>query len=95
MEFCRNKDRGKRASGTDCFGFYDQWGQLEDVVKYLEGEVVSDAVEAQEIDIRTTTHTNGTIATRSTYENGVRVGVYTEYDEAGNITRWRPLPTRD
>ena len=76
-------ESGKR---NGLFRFYDQWGQLEDVVKYLEGEVVSDAVETQEIDIRTTTYTNGTIATRSTYENGVRVGVYTEYDEAGNIT---------
>ena len=73
---------GKR---NGLFRFYDQWGQLEDVVKYLEGEVIADAEETQEIDIRTTTHNNGTIATRSTYENGVRVGVYTQYDNTGTI----------
>ena len=58
------------------FRFYDQWGQLDDVVKYFEDEVVSDAVETQEIDIRTTIHANGSIATRSTYENGMWCGVH-------------------
>ena len=67
------------------FRFYDEWGQLQDVVKYLDGEVVVDAEELQEIDVRTTTHPNGTIASRATYENGVRVGVYTEFDEDGEI----------
>ncbi len=73
---------GKR---NGLFRFYDQWGQLEDVIKYLDGEVVVDAEEAQEIDIRTTEHENGVIASRATYENGVRVGVYTEYAEDGSI----------
>ena len=75
-------DLGER---NGLFRFYDQWGQLEDVVKYFQGVVVSDAAEVQEIDIRTTTHSNGTIATRSTYENEVRVGVFHEYDESGKI----------
>ena len=39
-------ESGKR---NGLFRFYDQWGQLEDVVKYFEGEVVLDAVETQEL----------------------------------------------
>lgn len=72
---------GKR---NGLFRFYDQWGQLDRVEKYLDGEVVSDAEETAEIDVRTTVHANGVIASKGTYENGVRVGVYTEYNEQGS-----------
>ncbi len=73
---------GKR---NGLFRFYDQWGQLDRVEKYLDGVVVSDAEETVEIDVRTTRHKNGVIASRATYESEKRVGVFSEYDEEGMI----------
>jgi len=67
------------------FRFYDEWGQLDRIEKYLDGEVVVDASETAEIDIRVTHHANGFIASRATYENEKKVGVYTTYDEQGQI----------
>ena len=67
------------------FRFYDEWGQLDRVEKYLNGELVADASEVAEIDLRVTHHPNGFIASRATYENDKRVGVYTTYDERGEI----------
>ena len=75
--------KGGKRNGL--FRFYDQWGQLDRVEKYLDGEVISDAEETVEIDVRTTVHENGTVASRATYENEKRVGTYSEYDNEGTI----------
>ena len=67
------------------FKFYDGFGQLDYLEKYEFGEVVQDTKATTPVDVRTTVHPNGVIATRATYSEGELVGVWREYDDQGTL----------
>jgi len=67
------------------FVFYNKWGQLDRVEYYQNGLLIEEEEEKVNVDVRTTEHANGTIATRGVYVDDLREGVFTEYDEDGNI----------
>ena len=65
------------------FKFYDAFGQLDYLEKFEYGEVVKDAEATTPVDVRTTVHSNGVIATRATYSEGEMIGVWRAYNDQG------------
>jgi len=73
---------GKR---NGIFKFYDGFGQLDYLEKYEFGEIVKDVEATTPVDVRTTRHPNGVIATKSTYSEDALIGVFRAYDTTGTL----------
>jgi antitoxin component YwqK of YwqJK toxin-antitoxin module len=67
------------------FKFYKTSGELDYLEKYEWGNLVLDSEETAPVDVRKTYHSNGKIASSSTYSNGVKVGIYREYNQEGAV----------
>jgi uncharacterized protein len=65
---------------------YDGEGNLLEVSKYQDGELVKDAVEVAEYEIRTDYYPNGSVKIIGTYKSGQPHGVRKEYDQQGRMT---------
>ena len=69
------------------FKEYDKQGNLKDLAKYDQDQVLPDAAEARLLDIKNTYHANGTIASIGSYSgDGVKDGLFRNFDETGQPT---------
>ena len=68
------------------FREYSTKGILLSTTKYSLGEVVENAEELQNLEIKTTYYTNGIISSLNSYRDGVLEGVSKNYDSSGAVT---------
>ena len=67
------------------FREYSKKGILLSTTKYSLGEVVENAEELQNLEIRTTYYANGIISSLNSYRDGVLEGVSKNYDSSGAV----------
>lgn len=67
------------------FKKYDKRGDLISLVKYRDGEVVTDSEESVILDLRNTYYSDGTLKSTGGYVDGVKEGTHRLYDKEGNI----------
>jgi len=69
------------------FKYYDEEGNFKYVEKYDNDNLVVDATETRQMDIRTVYHPNGKPAITATYYKGVPDGIRREFDENGIVIK--------
>lgn len=69
------------------FREYSKSGVLLSTTKYEYGEVVENAEELQNLEIKTTYHSNGAIKSVKSFKDGLQEGVEKTYDPQGNIVQ--------
>lgn len=69
------------------FKYYDEEGNFYRVEKYEYDQLIEDAPEVKEMEIRTAYHPNGQPSITATYYKGVPEGMRREYDTAGNVIK--------
>ena len=69
------------------FKYYDETGNFKYVEKYDNDNLVVDAPETRQMDVRTVYHPNGKPAITATYYKGVPDGIRREYDEDGLVIK--------
>lgn len=67
------------------FREYSPKGILLSTTKYELGQVIENAEELENLEIKTTYHRNGQISTLRSYRNGILEGVSKNYDSSGVI----------
>lgn len=81
--FLLEEEKWSNGVKNGIFKYYKNSGELDYLEKYEWGELVKDAVETAPVDVRKSYHSNGEIATTGTYTNGIRVGIFREFDSQG------------
>jgi len=69
------------------FKYYDETGNLKYVEKYDNDNLIVDAPETRQMEIKTVYHPNGKRAITATYYKGVPDGVRREFDTNGTVIR--------
>jgi len=69
------------------FKYYDENGNFKYVEKYDKDNLVVDAPETRQMDVRTVYHPNGRPAITATYYKGVPDGVRREFNEEGKVIK--------
>jgi antitoxin component YwqK of YwqJK toxin-antitoxin module len=69
------------------FKYYDEDGNFKSVEKYDNDNLVVDAPETRQMDVRTVYHPNGKPAITATYYKGVPDGIRREFDEDGLVVK--------
>ncbi|MDP4952358.1 MAG: hypothetical protein NWQ53_01830 [Flavobacteriales bacterium] len=67
------------------FKYYNSKGELQKIEKYQGGQLLTDADEAQLLDIRKEYFESGKLKLVGSYKNGSKQGTFREYDEEGNV----------
>lgn len=67
------------------FKFYNRKGDLINLEKYRDDELVRDSEESIILDIRSTYYPDGKVKSSGGYVDGVKQGVHRIYDESGEI----------
>tara|TARA_Y100000782_G_scaffold115634_1_gene163575 strand:+ start:41859 stop:43448 length:1590 start_codon:yes stop_codon:yes gene_type:complete len=67
------------------FREYDRTGTLVNTLKYVNGQLVDDPIELQNVEIKREFHPNATVKIEKTYYNGQPHGIWKEYDVEGNL----------
>lgn len=67
------------------FKYYNRKGDLTNLEKYKDGELVKDSEESIILDIRNTYYSDGSIKSSGGYVDGKKQGVHRIYDETGKI----------
>ncbi|MBK7288649.1 MAG: toxin-antitoxin system YwqK family antitoxin [Flavobacteriales bacterium] len=69
------------------FKEYDQQGNLQDLAKFDQDEVLPDATETTLLDIKNTYHSNGAVASIGSYsKDGKKEGLFRRFDAKGKPT---------
>ena len=69
------------------FKYYDENGNFKYVEKYDKDNLIVDAPETRQMDVRTVYHPNGRPAITATYYKGVPDGVRREFNEEGKVIK--------
>jgi antitoxin component YwqK of YwqJK toxin-antitoxin module len=69
------------------FKYYDEDGNFKNVEKYDQDNLVADAQETRQMDVKTVYHPNGKPAVTVTYYKGVPDGIRREFDENGTVIK--------
>ena len=69
------------------FKYYDESGNFKYVEKYDNDNLIADAQETRQMDVRTVYHSNGKPAITATYYKGVPEGIRREFDESGKVIK--------
>ncbi|MDR2971430.1 MAG: hypothetical protein LBU83_05825 [Bacteroidales bacterium] len=69
------------------FKYYDEVGYFKYVEKYDNDNLVIDAPETRQMEVRTTFHPNGKPAITATYYKGVPEGIRREFNEDGEVIK--------
>jgi antitoxin component YwqK of YwqJK toxin-antitoxin module len=67
------------------FKYYDEAGNFKSVEKYENDNLIADAPETRQMEVRTAYHSNGRQAITATYYKGVPDGIRREFDENGMV----------
>ena len=67
------------------FKYYDEAGNFKYVEKYAQDNLIVDAPETRQMEVKTMYHANGKRAITATYYKGVPDGIRREYDENGKV----------
>jgi len=69
------------------FKYYDEEGNFKYVEKYDNDNIVLDAPETRQMDVKTVYHPNGKPSITATYYKGVPDGIRREFDESGKVIK--------
>jgi antitoxin component YwqK of YwqJK toxin-antitoxin module len=69
------------------FKYYDEAGNFKYVEKYDQDNLVADAPETRQMEIKTVYHPNGKVAITATYYKGIPDGIRREFDENGTVIK--------
>jgi len=69
------------------FKYYDEAGNFKYVEKYDNDNLITDAPETRQMDVKTVYHKNGKPAITATYYKGVPDGIRREFDENGFVIK--------
>ena len=69
------------------FKYYDEVGNFKYVEKYDNDNLITDAPETRQMEVRTAYHPNGKPAITATYYKGVPDGIRREFDEMGTVIK--------
>ncbi|MCL2435946.1 MAG: hypothetical protein FWD09_07415 [Lentimicrobiaceae bacterium] len=69
------------------FKYYDESGNFKYVEKYDNDNLIADAPETRQMEVRTAYHANGKPSITATYYKGIPEGVRREFDEDGNVIK--------
>jgi len=69
------------------FKYYDEAGNFKYVEKYDKDNLIVDAPETRQLEVKTVYHPNGKPAITATYYKGVPEGVRREFDETGKVIK--------
>ena len=85
----KRKTEGYYTNGVKngIFKYYNSKGRLEKIEKYRGGELLTDADEAELLDIRKEYYQSGKLKLVGSYKNGSKQGTFREYDEEGNVVQ--------
>lgn len=69
------------------FKYYDENGAFLYVEKYDHDQIVKDAAETKQVELRTAYYANGKPSIVASYYNGRQDGIRREFDTAGNVVK--------
>jgi antitoxin component YwqK of YwqJK toxin-antitoxin module len=69
------------------FKYYDEAGNFKYVEKYAHDNLIVDAPETRQMEVKTVYHPNGKRAITATYYKGVQDGVRREFNEDGTVIK--------
>ena len=69
------------------FKYYDEAGNFKYVEKFEDDNLITDAPETRQMEVKTVYHPNGKRAITATYYKGVPDGIRREFDETGAVIK--------